>query len=39
MGRNVIREIRVGGIIILALAIIISIVFTLGGDQKIFGRK
>lgn len=39
MGRNVTREIRVGSIIILALAIIVSVVFTLGGDQKIFGRK
>ena len=34
-----IREIRVGAVIIAALAIIIGFVFTLGGDGQFFGNK
>ena len=37
--KNIRRELRVGGVILLALIIMVSVVFAIGGQSKLFGQK
>ena len=37
--KNIRREMRVGGVILIALTIMVAVVFAIGGQSKLFGHK